>query len=56
MSVAGPATDHGPWPPEVPFTCSNGDGGTTVVTIGGVAYCGRCALDAVKRNDFPEIA
>ena len=56
MSVVDPATDHGPWPLGVPFTCSNGDGGKTVVTIGGVAYCGPCALAAVKGRDAQEIA
>lgn len=49
------ATDSGPWPPGIARTCANGDGRKTILTVGGIAYCGPCALEAVKRSDVAEV-
>lgn len=55
MSATRPETSQ-EWPAGVARTCANGDGGKTIATIAGVAYCGPCALAAVKDRDAPEIS
>ena len=44
------------WPLGVPRTCANGDGRPTLVTLHGTAYCGVCALEALRAQPVAEVS